>query len=150
MKTIDPRKILRGYDGRLFHEGDFLAEVNEFDAQVTVNNTGYQPAGSKLEMGVTTGYSVGLTFTETVIRDAILLKKLLDHLKGDTDDVSFDFVGMLHGHDGSQGEYAFRSCEPDGTLSITGAVTPGSIIQRPWSFRVNEPPDLLGLLGDAA
>lgn len=147
-QKIDPRQILRGYDGLLYHDGDLLAEVNEWSASITITNTDYQPAGSRMTVGVTTAYSVGLTFTETVIKDARLLKKLLDHVKGDAGDIDFDFLGELEGHDGTHGRYAFRACEPDGSIDIAN-VTPGDIIRRGWQFRVNEPPDLQDVLGGA-
>lgn len=147
-EKIDPRKILRGYDGLLYHDGNLLAEVNEFSASITITNTDYQPAGSKLVVGVTTGYSVGLTFTETVIKDARLLKRLLDHIKGD-EEIDFDFLGELEGHDGTTGRYAFRACEPDGSIDIVN-VSPGDIIRRSWGWRVNEPPDLQDVLGGEA
>jgi hypothetical protein len=148
VETIDPRKILRGYDGALYHDGQLLAEVNDWRASITVANSSYQPARSRITVGVTTGYSVGLTFTETVIRDVLLLAKLLEHLRGDSDDISFDFMGELLGHDGTAHRSVYRACEPDGTIDIAGA-TQGDIITRPWSFSVNEPPDLQNLLGAA-
>lgn len=146
-EQLDPRKILRGYDGLLYHDGDLLAEVNEFSASISVQNTDYQPAGSRIVVGVTTGYSVGLTFTETVVRDAILLAKLIEHMKG-TAELDFEFLATLEGHDGSTGRYAFRACEPDGTIDLFN-VTQGDIIRRSWAWRVNEPPDLQDLLGAA-
>ena len=39
------------------------------------------------------------------------------------------------------GRYIFRSCVPDGSIDIAN-VTPGEILNRAWSFRVNEPPEL--------
>lgn len=142
---LDPRKILRGYDGLLYHDGEVLAEVNEFTATITVTNASYQPAGSRLEVGVNTAYAVGLTFTETIIRDVRLLKKLLDHVAGG-EDVDWDFMGELAGHDGTYGRYVFRACEPDGSIDIVN-VSPGEILRRGWGWRVNEPPDLQDLLG---
>lgn len=145
--TIDPRHLLRGYDGKLYHDGEFLAEVNEWTASITITNTDYQPAGSRLSVGVSTAYSVGLTFTETVINDARLLKKLLDHVAGG-EHIDFTFMGVLEGHDGTASRYVFRACEPDGTIDIAN-ISPGDIIRRGWSFRVNQPPDLQDVLGVA-
>ena len=45
----------------------------------------------------------------------------------------------------SDGRYIFRSCVPDGSIDIAN-VTSGDIINRSWSFRVNEPPDLQEML----
>lgn len=144
-KTIDPRQILRSYDGELYSgDGTFLAQVNTWSAAITVNNTDYQPAGSNMEVAVPTSYRVTLTFEETLVRDE-MLAKLLAALRN-KEPVKFDFMGVLRGHDGSTGRYWFKSCVPDGEITIAN-VQPGSILTRPWSWRVNEPPDLQSLLG---
>ncbi len=97
--TFDPRNILRGYDGELYDgDGNFLAEVNEWQAQINYENSDYQAAGSKIKWAVPQGYSVTLTFTETVVRDARLLQKVVAGLnKGELDAV-FNFMGVLRGH----------------------------------------------------
>lgn len=146
-RKVDPRKILRGYDGYLYHDGDLLAEVNEYNAQISVTNTDWQPVGSRIIVGVTTGYSVSLTFTEVVVRDAHLLKKLLDHVTG-TGELDFEFVGKLEGHDEDDEVFVYRACEPDGTIDLQN-VTSGDLVRRAWSFRVNEPPDLQEYLGES-
>lgn len=95
---FDPRAILRGYDGRLYDgDGNWLAEVNTWQAQINVTNSDYQPAGKKISWAIMQSYTVTLTFTETIIRDAILLKKLIDGLKDDAPDPIFNFSGVLRG-----------------------------------------------------
>jgi hypothetical protein len=80
--AFDTRNILTGKDGELYDDqGNFLAMVNTFTAQLSINNTGYTPAAEALEVAVFTGYTVTLTFTETVVEDAVLLQKLLDAIK---------------------------------------------------------------------
>lgn len=97
--VFDPRAILRGYDGRLYDgDGNWLAEVNTWHAQISVTNSDYQAAGNKIVWALMQSYTVTLTFTETVIRDAILLKKLIDGLRNDAPDVIFNFSGVLRGH----------------------------------------------------
>jgi len=57
--TFDPRNILRGYNGELYDgDGNFLAEVNTWQAQINYTNTDYQPAGSKLTWAVPQSYTV--------------------------------------------------------------------------------------------
>lgn len=147
-ETLDPRNILRGFDGELYNgDGDFLAEVNTFQAQVSPSNQDYQPAGSALVYAVMMGYHVTLTLTETVIKDARMLKNLIDALKN-REQASFNFQGVLRGRDGTTGRYVFRDCVPDGNIDIVN-VQPGKPIDRAWSFRVNNPPDLQELLGGA-
>ncbi len=94
--TFDPRNILRGYNGELYDgDGNFLAEVNQWQAQVNYTNTDYQPAGSKLTWAVPQSYTVTLTFTETVIRDARLLQKVIAGLKNNAPDAVLNFMGVL-------------------------------------------------------
>lgn len=97
--VLDPRNILRGNDGELYDlEGNFLAEVNEWQAQYNVTNVDYQPGGQKLVWAVPVSYTVTLTFSEVIIRDAILLKKLADGLRDGVPDPEFNFMGVLRSH----------------------------------------------------
>lgn len=97
--TFDPRNILRGYDGELYDgDGNFLAEVNEWQAQVSFENSDYQAAGNKIKWGIPQGYSVTLTFTETVIKDARILKQVLAGLQNKKPDAVLNFQGVLRGH----------------------------------------------------
>ena len=94
--NFDPRSILRGYNGELYDgDGNFLAEVNTWQAQINFTNTDYQPAGSKLTWAVPQSYTVTLTFTETVIRDARLLQKVIAGLRNNAPDAVLNFMGVL-------------------------------------------------------
>src|SRR5690554_2289566 len=94
--AFDPRNILRGYNGELYDgDGNFLAEVNQWQAQVNYTNTDYQPAGSKLTWAIPQSYTVTLTFTETVIRDARLLQKVIAGLRNNAPDAVLNFMGVL-------------------------------------------------------
>ncbi|NSW90212.1 MAG: hypothetical protein HPY74_05955 [Firmicutes bacterium] len=147
-EKLDPRYILTGKDGELYAEdGTYLAQVNTFQAQVNITNTDYQPAGELLSVAVLVSYTVTLTFTETVIKDVVLLKKLMDGLKNKVQP-QFGFQGKINGHDGTASRQIFRACVPDGSIDLAN-IQPGDIITRAWSFRVNEPPDLQELLGGA-
>lgn len=143
---IDPRNILQGYDGELWSsDGTFLAQVNTWQAQLAFQNGDYHPAGSPLVVSLMQGYHVILVFTETVVQDVVLLKKMMDQLKAGKQP-EFGFQGVLRGHDGSEGRYDFRYCVPDGNIDLANVQT-GSEIHRAWNWRVNEAPDLLSLLG---
>ncbi len=97
--TFDPRNILRGYDGELYDgDGNFLAEVNTWQAQVNHQNTDYQAAGNKIVWSIPQGYTVTLTFTETVVRDARLLEKVIAGLKKGAPDAVLNFMGVLRAH----------------------------------------------------
>lgn len=94
--TFDPRSILRGYNGELYDgDGNFLAEVNTWQAQVNYTNTDYQAAGNKIAWAVPQSYTVTLTFTETVIRDARLLQKIIAGLRSNAPDAVLNFMGVL-------------------------------------------------------
>lgn len=97
--TFDPRNIMRGHDGELYDgDGNFLAEVNTWQAQINFTNTDYQPAGQKITWAVPQSYSVTLTFTETVVKDARLLAKAMTGIRTGEADAVFNFQGVLRGH----------------------------------------------------
>lgn len=96
---FDPRNILRGYDGELYDgDGNFLAEVNTWQAQVNFTNTDYQAAGNKISWAIPQSYTVTLTFTETVIKDARILKQVVAGLQNKEPDAVLNFQGVLRGH----------------------------------------------------
>lgn len=95
---FDPRNILHGADGELYdEEGNFLAEVNTFQAQMDLSNSDYQPAGGLINWAVPTSYTFTLTFTETVIRDKMLVK-ILAALKKGQRAPQLNFTGVLRAH----------------------------------------------------
>lgn len=100
---FDPRNILRGYDGELYDgDGNFLAEVNTWQAQLSFTNSDYQAAGNKIVWAIPQSYTVTLTFTETVIRDASLLNKVFAGLKNGSPDAVLNFMGVLRGHNAAR------------------------------------------------
>lgn len=142
---LDTDKLITGKDGQLFvtlTDGSqiFLAEVDEFTAQLSVNNTDYQPVGSALVYGVSTGYTVTLTLTEAVVRDNLMLETLFkDIAQGYLP--KFDFQGKLRRRDGQAARQIYRNCIADGSVDLM-KLTPGDIIKRSWSFRVNYVPEM--------
>lgn len=144
---LDVRNVVTGKDGQLFvttSDGTeiFLAEVDTFQAQLNVNNTDYQPIGSPLSMAVPTGFTISLTFSEAVVRDDVLMDKIISDLTSGRMP-SFDFQGKLRrARDGQEQRQVYRNCVPDGTVDLMN-ITPGDIIKRQWSFRVNAMPEML-------
>lgn len=97
--TFSPTQILRGYDGRLYDgDGNFLAEVASWTLRMSFRNTDYQAAGQKISWRIPQGYSVMLTFTETVIKDARILAKVVAGIRANSPDAVLNFQGVLLGH----------------------------------------------------
>ena len=143
---LDVRKLITGKDGQLFVTTKagtnlFLAEVDTFQAQISPANTDYQPVGSALVFAVNTGYSVTLTLTEAVVRDDVMLDELISDLQ-EGYFPSFDFQGKLRRRDGKAERIVYRNCIPDGSIDLQN-LTPGEIIKRAWSFRVNASPEMI-------
>lgn len=146
--AIDPRRILTGKDGELYDEdGNFLAQVNTFQAQLNISNVDYRPAGEAISVAVFDSYTVTLTFTETVVKDVVLLKKLVDSLRN-KQQLQASFQGKISGYDNTVERQIFRACVPDGSIDLMN-VQPGDILNRAWSWRCNEAPELSELLGGA-
>jgi hypothetical protein len=140
-KSLDTRKIIPGYNGKLFDDsGNFFAQIPTFNTQININNTDYQPAGSPQVAAFMVSYTVSLTLTETVVADDVLFTKFMDALKNG-EQVVFNFQGKLQAPGGKFERLIYRECVPDGTIDLQ-KVEPGTIIDRAWSMRVNQPPDL--------
>ena len=144
--VLDVRKLITGKDGQLFvtdKKGDsiFLAEVDSFQAQLAPKNVDYQPVGSAVEFAVNTGYSMTLTLTEAVVRDDAMLDGLIRDLQAGYFP-GYDFQGKLRRRDGQAQRIVYRNCVPDGTIDLQN-VSPGEIVKRSWSFRVNASPEAL-------
>jgi hypothetical protein len=144
--VLDTRQLITGKDGQLFVTTKagvniFLAEVDTFQAQLSPANTDYQPVGSALVYAVNTGYSITLTLTEAVIRDDVMLEELISDIQQGYFP-GYDFQGKLRRRDGQAQRIVYRRCVPDGTIDLQN-LTPGEIIKRSWSFRVNASPEVL-------
>lgn len=142
---IDPRQVVSGKDAQIFvttSDGTqiFLAEAENFVAQMNINNQSFQGLGSMLEQAVPLNYSVTVTLTEIVIRDDVMLGKLFEDLSNGYFP-AFDFQGKIARRDGQEQRQIFRDCMPDGTIDLMN-LTPGDIVKRPWSFRANATPEL--------
>ena len=74
-----------------------FTEVNAWQAQFDLRTLTIRQQGIR-SMAIPQGYAVTLTFTETVVRDAALLKKVFAGLKNDAPDASLSFMGVLRGH----------------------------------------------------
>lgn len=144
MGKLDPTKIIPGKNGKLYDlAGNFLSQINTWAAQLSFTNTAYQPAGEGQEVDVMQSYKVSLTFTETLITDDLLSALLTAVQNGQQP--TFNFQGEITRPDGSVGRYVFRFCVPQGNIDIA-KVQPGQILDRAWSFTVNDAPDLQSVL----
>jgi hypothetical protein len=143
---LDVEQLITGKDGQLFisnraGQNVFLAEVDTFQTQISPANVDYQPVGSTLVFGVNTGYSVTLTLTEAVVRDDVMIEELLTEIASGYFP-KYSFQGKLRRRDGQGERIVYRNCIPDGTIDLQN-FTPGDIIKRAWSFRVNATPEMI-------
>ena len=144
--TLDVRQLITGKDGQLFVTSRagvniFLAEVDDFTAQLSPANTDYQPVGSALIYAVNTGYSITLSMTEAVIRDDVMVAELIRDIQRGYFP-GYDFQGKMRRRDGQAERIVYRWCVPDGTVDLQN-LKPGEIVKRAWSFRCNASPDML-------
>lgn len=147
--TLDPRKVMTGHDGKLYItvEGVSypLLNVDTFQAQLNFTNTDFQPIGDLLNYAIPTGLSVNLTFTEAVVTDEYVLEPILSSLKRGVVP-TFDFRGTLdRQYDAQEEQITYNTCVPDGTFDIQN-LTPGEVIKRSTSFRVNSVPEAIKTL----
>ena len=137
---------MTGHDGKLYITVDgksqFMANVDTFQSQLNFTNTDFQPVGDLMQYAIPTGVSCNLTFTEAVISDGLIMGPILEGLKNGKV-VTFDFRGRLdRAYDSQAQELTYGWCVPDGAFDLQN-LTPGEVIKRAMSFRVNKIPQYL-------
>lgn len=146
--VLDTRKLMTGKDGRVFIELDgvqyFYAEVDTFNVVMNVMNTDVQPVGSILVFAVNTGVSYAVTMSEMVVRDDLIAQPIQQKI-AEGKMPTFTFQAGAERWDGQEQRVVLRNCTPDGTVGILN-LTPGEVIKREMSFRVNDLPDWLKTL----
>lgn len=143
--VLDTRKLMTGKDGRLFVEFDgnqtFLAEVDQFSVNMNVTNVDAQPVGSILVFAVNSGVSFSLSMSEMVVRDDVIMEPLIEAIRAGKMP-TYNFQGGAERWDMQEQRMTFRNCTPDGEFNLLN-LTPGEIIKRNQSYRINSIPEWL-------
>lgn len=146
--VLDTRKLMTGKDGRVFVEFDgeqyFYAEVETFNVVMNVTNVDVQPVGSILQYAVNTGVNYSVTMSEMVVRDDLIAQPIQQKI-AEGKMPTFTFQAGAERWDGQEQRVVLRNCTPDGTVGILN-LTPGEVIKREMSFRVNDLPEWLKTL----
>lgn len=142
---LDTRKLMTGKDGRVFIEFDneqiFFAEVETLNVVMNVTNTDVQPVGSILQYAVNTGVSYAVNLSEMVVRDDLITLPIQEKIK-EGKMPTFTFQAGAERWDGQEQRLVLRRCTPDGSMDLLN-LTPGEVIKRAMSFRVNDIPEWL-------
>lgn len=143
---VDVRKVMSGKDGGLYDEnGQLLVSTESFQSQVSITNATYQPIGDAQEHGAMTSFRVTLSFSEIVVETSDFFRQFIEGMRNHKMPV-WNFRGMVHSpYDDSEEQMVYRDCVPDGTIDIQNMQV-GELYKRPWSFIVNQPPELQSLL----
>ena len=147
--TLDPRKVMTGHDGKLYitvgGKSYFMANVDTFQSQLNFSNTDFQPVGDLMTYAIPIGINCTITFTEAVISDDLIMAPILEAL-AEGYVPTFDFRGTLdRQYDSQSQELTYSTCVPDGAFDLQN-LTPGEVIKRSSSFRVNKIPQYLSKL----
>lgn len=148
---LDTRKLMTGKDGKLFVEIDgefyFLAEVDQFTVNMSATNADAQPVGSILVYAVNTGVSFNLSMSEMVVRDDLIMEPLIKAIS-EGKMPTYNFQGSAERWDGQMQKMTFRNCIPDGEFTLMN-LTPGEIIKRTQTYRLNSIPEYVNKLAYA-
>ncbi len=146
---MDTTQLMTGKDGRCFVEfggkNFFLAEVDSFVVNMSVANADAQPVGNIVVGAVPTGVTFNITLSEMVIRDDLVMEPLVAEIKaGRIPSYTFQTAATRQ-TDGQEQRLVLRSCIPDGEFNLMN-LTPGEIIKRNQSYRINRVPEWLKAL----
>jgi len=142
----DVRKVLTGKNGGLFDgEGNLMATVESFQAQVSINNAKYQPLGDAQEHSTMSSFSVTLKFDQIVIEDDKFIQAIFKGMKEHNMPV-LNFQGVTQSpYNGSEERIVYRDCVPDGTIDLQN-LSVGDIYKRSTNWFCNQVPDLQSML----
>lgn len=146
--VLDTRKLMTGKDGRVFVEFDgvqtFLAEVDQYTVNMNVTNVDAQPVGSILIYAVNSGVSFSISMSEMVVRDDIIMEPIIEAIRAGKMP-TLNFQAGSERWDGQEQRMTLRNCTPDGEFTLLN-LTPGEIIKRNMSWRINSIPEWLAKL----
>lgn len=147
-RTLNTAELMTGIDGCLAVEVNGkqvpLLEVANFSIVMNFNTVDKQYVGDPLVKRVPTGVSIDLTFTESVVRDDIFLKPILEDLRRGKFP-TYNFQGTMTKPDGQEERLGLNNCVPNGNFTLQN-LTPGEVIERENSFAINEIPQLISSL----
>lgn len=136
------KNIMTGKDGKLVIDVDGvsedLLEIDTYSVKANYTNLDYQPVGSYQKFGVPSDVSYTLTFTEAVVRDDLIMTPLLNAAAAGKN-ISFKFRASAERPDGTLQDLTLEDCIPDGEFDLM-TLTPGEVIKRNHSYRVNSAP----------
>lgn len=136
------KNLMTGKDGKLLIEVDGvseeLLEIDTYSVKANYTNLDYQPVGSYQKFGVPADVSYTLTFTEAVVRDDLIVAPLIEAAAAGKN-ISFVFRANAERPDGTMQNLTLADCIPDGEFDLM-TLTPGEIIKRNHSYRINSAP----------
>lgn len=143
---MDTTQLMTGKDGKCFVEfggkNFFLAEVDSFAVNMSVTNVDAQPVGNIVSGAVPTGVTFNITLSEMVIRDDLIMEPLINAIQSGWIPFYTFQTAATRPTDGQEQRMVLRSCVPDGEFNLMN-LTPGEIIKRNQSYRINRVPEWL-------
>lgn len=136
-ETMDVSKVIPGWQGELYYEGLFLAEVEQFEIKLIPENVELHPIGQPMKKTAITGYSCELSFTQIVVKND-MLKTILQNIK--IGSVGLDFMGKINNTNNND-TVNLRKCVPKGDIVLMSAQV-NDVMKNQFTFGVNEFPDL--------
>lgn len=141
----DVRRIFSGKDAAVYSEdGELLATITQFQAQINVTNGTYNPLGSAITMKHLLSYEVTLSASETVIETGRFIKEMYDWLMNGYP-IDWTVRSQIIGWSGSVESIVWRQCVPDGQINLQN-MNVGELWVRDWSLHCNAPPELQKIL----
>jgi hypothetical protein len=148
-QPFNSRLLMAGFRSYMFHyDGRRWFTCNSWELTMNWESTDEHPLGTIVPMAVTQSVTFELTVSELTIDDNVPASML----RGIQDPSfpyvpSYRFIAEIVRPDGVRGSYVLDDCVPSGSTPLAQA-TPGETMTREYTFRVNNPPDMSGMLGD--
>ena len=144
----DVRRLFSGKDALIFDDdGNKLATVDAFQAQVNYQNANYNPLGDTQGHRHILSYEVTLSITSCIVESDKFFSDMMSMFKTGVP-VWWTFQHDIRGWDGRHERVIYRDCVPDGQFDLQNMQV-GELMKRTLNLFVNQPPELQQILSVA-
>ena len=141
----DVRRLFSGKDACIYDEdGNMLATVDAFQAQVNYQNANYNPLGDTQGHRHILSYEVTLVITSCIVESDKFLSDMYSMFKTGVP-VWWTFAHDIRGWNGEHERVIYRDCVPDGQIDLQN-IQVGELLKRTLNLFVNQPPELQKIL----
>jgi len=138
----DARYARTGKDAAIYDgDGNLLATVESFQAQVNYSNAKYTVLGDPQEHETESSYGITIALSNVVIETDAFITQLIDAMSGDKEYPRWKLQGSIKGRNNSEERIVYPECIPSGNADIQNLAV-GDTMKRQLNLFCNGKPTI--------